>query len=183
MPMNVKLAAQTLSKSVADTLEQLNKDGYEEFKDCDETVEFIRYFNDAFDILNFAEKDERVGKYKQPICEETVEEILSFGERFQQFLKGLEVERNGKRIPLLQSSVERGFFGFYHNFTSLKGIYEDLVENGPLKTFYTFQFSQDHLENFFSLVRYIAVYSLHIFKFLLLKRIKKWPFVPSLGYV
>ena len=60
-----------------------------------------------------------------------------------------------KRVPVLQSqSVERGFFGFYHNFTSLKGIYEDLVKNGPLKEFFPFQFCQDHLENFFSLVRY-----------------------------
>lgn len=156
MPMNVKLAAETISKSVADTLEQLKNDQYEEFKDCDGTIEFLRYFNDAFDILNFAEKNARINKYKQPICEETVEEIFSFAERFQQYIKRLELQLTRKRVPILKSSAQRGFFGFYHNFTSLKGIFEDLVKEGPLEVFYPFQFSQDHLENFFSLVRYVV---------------------------
>lgn len=154
MPMNVKLAAETISKSAADTLEQLCNDGYKEFEDCEGTVEFLRYFNDAFDILNFAENDRRINKYKQPICAETVEEIFSFGDRFQRYIEELELNLKTKRVPILKSKAERGFFGFHHNFSSLKGIYEDLVENGPLKVFYPFQFSQDHLENFFSLIRY-----------------------------
>lgn len=153
MPMNVKLAAETLSKSVADTIDQLHKDGYREFEDCEGTTEFLLYFNDAFDILNFAEKNKRVNKYKQPISAETAEEIFLFGEKFQRYIKELELGLKKKRIPILKSSAERGFFGFFHNFTSLKGIYEDLVENGPLKEFHPFQFNQDHLENFFSLIR------------------------------
>lgn len=43
--------------------------------------------------------------------------------------------------------------GFYNNFISLKSIYQNFVENGPLNIFHCFQFSQDHLENFFSLIR------------------------------
>lgn len=163
MPMNVALAAETISKSVADTLEQLCKDGYQEFQNSEGTVEFLRYFNDAFDILNFAEKNSNVKKYKGPICAETVGEIFSFGEKFQKYIKELELELKTKRNFLLKSRVERGFFGFYHNFTSLKGIYEDLVKNGPLKVFYPFQFSQDHLEKFFSLIRYkIYLYECNI---------------------
>lgn len=46
-----------------------------------------------------------------------------------------------------------GFFGFLMNAISLNGIYKDFVLNGPLKVFYTMQFSQDHLETWFSLVR------------------------------
>lgn len=33
------------------------------------------------------------------------------------------------------------------------GLYNDLVRNGPLDRFHTFQYSQDHLETFFSLMR------------------------------
>lgn len=154
MPMNVKLAAETISKSVADALKQLRKDGYKEFEDSEETEKFLRYFNDAFDILNLAEKDKRSNKYKQPIRAETAEEIFLFAERFQQYIKELEINLKTKRVSILQSRAQRGFFGFLHNFTSLKGIYEDLVENGPLEVFYPFQFNQDHLENFFSLIRY-----------------------------
>lgn len=163
MPMNVALAAQTISKSVADTLEQLRQDGYQEFRDCEGTVEFLRYFDSGFDILNCSENNPSIHKYKQPICAETVKEIFAFGERFQQYIKELQVDLKTKRVPILKSSAIRGFFGFYHNFTSLKGIFEDLVENGPLKRFYPFQFCQDHLENFFSLIRY-KIY-LHKFKF------------------
>lgn len=46
-----------------------------------------------------------------------------------------------------------GFFGFLHNITSTLGIYADYVENGALDVFYTFQYSQDHLETYFSLIR------------------------------
>lgn len=43
--------------------------------------------------------------------------------------------------------------GFYINAISLKGIYEDLVKNGPLDEFYTMQLCQDHLETTYSLIR------------------------------
>lgn len=46
-----------------------------------------------------------------------------------------------------------GFFGFLHNMTSTLGLYDDYIKNGPLEMFYTFQYSQDHLETYFSLVR------------------------------
>lgn len=39
------------------------------------------------------------------------------------------------------------------NIQSTIGIYEEYVQNGPLPEFYTFQYSQDHLETYFSLVR------------------------------
>lgn len=55
--MKVKLAAQTLSKSVAHALSCLsndmqNKKIREAFKGCDATVRFINIFNDLFDSLN-----------------------------------------------------------------------------------------------------------------------------------
>lgn len=49
--MNVRLAAQTLSQSVADALSYLRQTN-EEFNDSEATSEFISLINNAFDILN-----------------------------------------------------------------------------------------------------------------------------------
>lgn len=43
--------------------------------------------------------------------------------------------------------------GFASNITALEGLYTDNVLNGPLEFLHTFQFSQDHLETWFSCVR------------------------------
>jgi len=53
--MNVRLAAQTPSDSVADTLSYL-KNQYDLFSDVEPTAEFIRYINNVFDILNSRSK-------------------------------------------------------------------------------------------------------------------------------
>lgn len=155
-PMNVKLAAQTISKSVADTLKQLRKDAYTQFKDSETTEKFLQYFNDGFDILNFRENSKSDGRYKQKLCEDTANNIFEFAEHFKQFILQLEFRNKTTSKPILLSSAEKGFFGFYTDYNSLQGIYQDFVLNGPLKEFYTFQFSQDHLETFFSLIRCVC---------------------------
>lgn len=60
-PMNVKLAAQTISNCVADVLEVLCKDGYDQFKESAATAQFMRFFKNAFGILNFREIDQVKG--------------------------------------------------------------------------------------------------------------------------
>lgn len=152
-PMNVRLAVETLSNSVADTLTQLHRDGYEGFENAETTAEFAQYFNDAFDILNFANGKSSDQKYKQKLCVDTADHIFEFAEKFKKYLSGLELRHKTKRDPILTSSANMGFFGFYTNFVSLRGIYEDIVLNGPLTEFFTFQLSQDHLETYFSLIR------------------------------
>lgn len=52
-PMNVRLAAETLSKSVAQCIDQLREDGYEKFQDSQTTTEYIRNIDKTFNILNF----------------------------------------------------------------------------------------------------------------------------------
>lgn len=155
-PMNVKLACETISNSVANTIRLLRKDGYDEFQQSDATEKFIQFFNDAFDILNFGGHQKSDGKFKQILCEHTAENIFNFADRFKEFISQLEYRHKTKNTPLLLSSAEKGFFGFYVDFISLQGIYEDFLINGPLYEFPPFQFSQDHLESFFSLVRYTS---------------------------
>lgn len=152
-PMNVRLASETLSNSVANTLEQLRKDGYDEFKNSETTEEFCRMFNNSFDIQNFGCSQED-NTYKQRICNETADHIFEFAEQMKQYIKELQYKTKTTTKPILQSSVYMGFFGFYFNFISLRGIYEDFLFNGPLNEFHAFQFSQDHLETVFSLIRY-----------------------------
>jgi len=66
--MNIHLAAQTLSQSVADALMFL-KDRELGFKNVDATVEFVTYMNNAFDILNCRSKFS-IKPYNKPISEE-----------------------------------------------------------------------------------------------------------------
>lgn len=156
-PMNVKLAAQVLSKSCADALEQLQEDGYDEFQNSAATIEFLRNFNDLFDILNFAQGRQSNHLYKQAISNETVEKKFPFLNAMKKYIESIEIEEEGKkkiiRKPIFKSKAQMGFFGFYTDILSLIGIYDDFVKNGPLETFYPMQFSQDHLETLFSLIR------------------------------
>lgn len=152
-PMNVRLAAETISNSVADVIEQLDRDGYEEFTNSEPTVTFIRFFNAAYDILNFGENKKKDDKFKQKLCPNTARHIFEFAETFKSYISELEIRTNTTSKPALECNQSRGFFGFYYNFISLQGIYEDFVLNGPLDEFFTFQFNQDHLETFFSLIR------------------------------
>lgn len=161
-PMNVKLAAETISKSVSDTLEQLRRDDYDEFHNCEATVNFLMYFNDAFDILNFGAGSKSDDQYKQPLNENTANRIFEFAKRFKQYITELKFRtETGNLVPILGSSVEMGFLGFYFNVISLRGIYDDFILNGPLKQLHAFQFSQDHLETFFSLIRYDIFFLKH----------------------
>lgn len=92
-PMNVKIAAETISKTNAILLRQLKEDGFAEFQHSETTVEFLVNFNDAFDIQNFGDKNQANDMYKQPVCIESAETIFTFAERFKQYVEQLEIEK------------------------------------------------------------------------------------------
>lgn len=126
-PMNVSLAAETLSKSVADVLLQLRNDGYEGFKNAEFTSEFIGNFNNAFDVLNFCKDSKSDQRYKQKVCDDTANNIFQFGEKFKEYISKLELRTKTKTDFILHTSAERGFFGFYIDFISLKGMPQNVV--------------------------------------------------------
>lgn len=156
-PMNVRLDAQTISKSVADSLEQLQEDGFSEFENAAATVQFLRYFNNLFDILNFGEGRSSNNEYKQTISNDTVDIIFSYLKDVEAYIKCLMIKvhnKNGTILkPIFKSRAQMGFYGFHIDIISLIGIYNDFVRDGPLNIFHPFQFSQDHLETLFSLIR------------------------------
>lgn len=154
-PMNVSLAAQTISKSVSDALLQLHNDGYKDFENALGTSKFLLMFNDAFDVMNIAENDPTDNRYKYPICEATAGTIFAFLDEFKEYVEQIQIESEGgtSRKPVIDSASGMGFRGFVTNVISLKGIYHDFIQNGPLEYFYTMQMCQDHLESTFSIIR------------------------------
>lgn len=144
--MNVRLAVQTLTRSVADALDVL-KETNPAFKGCGATVEFIRTFDRLFDICNSKSK---FGKYfKQPINPDTEDDIFNFFATATKYIENITLD--GKKIITTKSFT--GFLGLIKSMSSIKHIYYDNVKNGDMKYLLTFKLSQDHIETFFGAIR------------------------------
>lgn len=163
-PMKVSLAAQTMSNSVADTLEQLCEDRYEDFIGCEPLVKFIRLVNNVYDVQNYGDGKPQDNHFKISLNESNIQKIRKLFQEFEEFISHVEVDeyqrkkkkRNIQKVtrkPVLKSRSAVGFFGFLNNIKSILGIYTDYIESGLLREFHNFQFSQDHLETYFSLIR------------------------------
>lgn len=154
--MNVRIAAETLSRSVVNSLQQLDSDGVTGFDGSAATREFILLFDTLFDTMNTKEGHEG-RNYKQPISGITKDEIFNFYAYAKQRLKQITIKElvNGNIVnrSVFQSKSFTPFFGFYHNMISIEHLYNDCVVNGPLEKLYTFKYSQDHLETWFGCVR------------------------------
>lgn len=152
--MNVKKAVQIFSNENADALEQLCEDLYEDFIGCEKLVEFLRYGNDIFDVMNFAKESKMDKNFKQPICPSTIENITRLFNSFKLFAQNMtmEIKRKTitKRVPV---KTQIGFLGLLISMESMIGIYKEYYEKSSSPVFYPFQTCQDHLEQFFSLVR------------------------------
>lgn len=163
MKMNVRIATQTLSNSVASSLEQVSNDGVEGFEDCGATIEYIRMNNNLFDILNTKPSGKCDQNFKMPMSPSTKCRFFEFFDYAKTYMKGLKMEetkKSKKGHTTVMNSVfatrsYTAFFGHYNNIIAFEGLYKDYVENGPLDELYTFKFSQDHLETFFGTIRRI----------------------------
>jgi len=147
--MKVSLATQTLSNSVADALRfcreklQLNK-----FADSEATEEFIRIFNDIFDVMN---SKNIFGRYlKSPMCLDNEENWMSVFKRTREYILGLSLQDETK---IVRSKRKTGFIGFLMNIKALQNIFDFYVRSGHLKYLLTYKMSQDHLELFFGCIR------------------------------
>lgn len=152
--MNVRKAVQIYSNENADALEQLRHDDYDQFIGCEKLVEWLRLGNNIFDVMNHGEGKKSNQNFKQPLSASTYENFLLQFESFKQFVSEMTIEikckKKSKRVP---ASTQMGFFGLLTNIESTMGIYGDYVKNFPPGIFYTFKYSQDHLETYFSLLR------------------------------
>lgn len=148
--MNVRLAAQIFSLSVASALKTcrsvLNIDKFAQSK---ATEEFLQMINDLFDIFN--SQNLRQKFYKRPINPDNYELIFSKLDECKEYLSNLKLE-NGQL--LIHSNRKTGFLGFLINIESLKMLYQDICQREQIVPYIPlYQISQDHLEIFFGCIR------------------------------
>lgn len=147
--MNVRMAVETLSLSVANAMEFLRDLGYPEFQGCDATVEYIKYMNNVFDVMNSKGSNKR--GFKRPLSRETKDEYFSYFDVAIKYLSGLRIEPNGKSI--LETDSKTAYFGFIQNLKNMKNVYYEYIETNVIEELNTYRLSQDHLEIFFARIR------------------------------
>lgn len=111
---NVRIAAETLSQSVADSLIQLKNDGHGLFQNSIPTADFLKFINNLFDIMN-SKENHNGAKFKHAMCADTIDDIRLFFQQAKNYLKELRIKVNGKIKPILKTRNFTPFFGFYHN--------------------------------------------------------------------
>lgn len=150
--MNVALAAQTLSSSVADAINFLGSSmKLEEFIGSQPTVKFIRTIDRLFDLLNSRNP---LGKgFKQPLrpeTKETWEQILTKSAHYL-----LNLKQNSAASKLLVTHKRKTFIlGFVVTIKSTIEMANEMFSSShSFKYMLTYKFSQDHIELLFSCIR------------------------------
>ena len=146
--MNVRLAAQLLSKSVACSLKYLRSIQNSTFENSQATEEFILLINNLFDIFN---SKTPIGKdFKGPLTLSLWQNsVLPYLDSAYLKISALKTTSG----PLMSDRKHLGFTGFLCAIVSLKGLMNELVINGGMRYLLLYKFSQDHLELFFNCIR------------------------------
>ena len=148
--MNVKVAAQTLSSSVADAMEYLMKSGHPNFADAKGTIRFIRIIDQLFDLLNSRNP---FGKgFKKPLFLHDDARWKSTIDRSINYLMSLTDKSGTPLIRHRRKTFVLGFIAALKNFGELASLLLTRPGN-PLKYILTYKFSQDHLELLFACIR------------------------------
>lgn len=161
--MNVKLAVQTVSKSVADSITFCRDSHMEEFEGSEGTTSFLYKLDEAFDILNSrspCQKRQKAPlskgnfKSKSHFLTQFCEEILKMKHTDVRFYKKTG---NYSKIPklLVESDRKRAAIGMVVSIKSILCISHDLLfrKMDPFKYVLTYRFCQDPLELFFNKIR------------------------------
>lgn len=148
--MRVRLATQTLSKSVSDAITFLREDlANPSFQGSEATSDFILNFNNLFDILNSKSMFAKYS-FKRPISQKTAEVFFEFFEMMIIYINRLSIND----VPVLKSNRKTGFLGLLICMESLKQLYSTYVVNHRMLNYIlSYKISQDHLELFFSTIR------------------------------
>lgn len=118
--MNVRVAAETLSGSVANSMQHLMDQGHEQFINSSATIKFVRSINDCFDIMNTKSK-EKESPLRNAINPKNKDEIFGFFENFTEYLKKMQT---AKQTSLIRSPYRTPFRGLIINMSNFKMIYE-----------------------------------------------------------
>ena len=150
--MKVKLATQLLSASVAHAFNILRTDAkLPQFAGSDATEKFCQTINDVFDLLNSRTRIAKV-RSKQCINNNNFDDINEKVNQFKAYISSIRDEET----YILQSKRRIGFLGLIVTMENSLEIFRkwSAIQNSPLQYLLTYKLSQDHLELFFSAVRY-----------------------------
>lgn len=146
--MKVKLAAQLFSESVAVAIEYCKEElKLEEFQNSKGTIDFLRNFNNLFDLLN--SRNLRAYGFKKPLGLNNFDQNFSFLNNMSDYIKSIKLGSS----CILDTNRKTGFLGFLIDIQAIIFIYREYVANGNLDFLSTYKLSQDHLEIFFSAIR------------------------------
>lgn len=152
--MNVRLAAETLSRSVALMINHLSKqnlDGFD-FSEANPTAEYGFLIDVVFDILN-SHCMNAVG-FKAPITPTTIDAVKEVAKIFREYVSGLFTTYKKKVVRIIESPLKTSFLGFICTLNNAISMYEDMVVNERvMNAFLTIRISQDVLELTFGEVR------------------------------
>lgn len=154
--MKVRLAAETISNSSADSIDFLTNIQHHLFRDAQHTAKFMRIFNDLFDVFNSKRDKFKENPLKRPLSVENSEQIFELFERASEYIMGLKIrpEKNARLVDLCSSQSRTGFQGFLINMKSSRAMFEKFViQEKVLTNIPTMSLSQDHLEIFFGRIR------------------------------
>ena len=147
--MNVQLACQTLSSSVASAIDFLREDLHlPQFADSQATTHFIQIFDRIFDFCNSSSPQAK--GYKSPITEHNLYIKEQVASETCNYIIGL-MDKDGK--PMVKGRRKTGFVGFLCTIKSTIEIAKILLSKPGYRYFLTHRLSQDHLETFFSRIR------------------------------
>lgn len=177
--MNVRLAAETFSESVAGCIEFLMKQKFPGFEGAQATIDFIRRMDRLFNVFNSTQSNDK-NIYKRPLSPENKRIIFDFIQDTTEFFRSLRVEevfykklpkggrnKKSKRViskkevlPILHTKHKTAFRGFIIAMASLKAMYEEYVEKEQfIMSISTYYLLQDVLEMLFGRIRQCGGYN------------------------
>lgn len=161
--MHVRTAVQTLSKSVADSLQFLKNQNIKGFEKVDPTCKMLRIFDSLFDVMNTQKVDHsHQNQFKSAVNFFNKQEVFAFLNDAKNYILRLKVKgrKSGKLVSIVSSMVKTGFRGFIINIHSLIFMYNDLVEQKELLYMIpVYRLSQDHIEMLFCKIRTVHRYN------------------------
>lgn len=156
--MNVRLAVETMSSSVAQAMEFLENAGHSSFIGAGPTIEFTRIMNTLFDIFN-SKNMLSINVYKRALNPQNKRIVFDFLHTSVNYLQSLKIKQTNKAgkskiIAIIHSRNHTGFRGFIINMHSLMQFYiENVEEKNALVMVPSYQFLQDSVEMFFGRIR------------------------------
>lgn len=159
-PMNVRIAVQTLSDSVADSMQFLLTQGHPEFVGAEATIEFIRKMNTLFDIFN-TRHTQNENIFKKAMSPGNKRIVFNYFQSCIDYFKALKLEdvskgksKKVKVVSLVTSRRRTAFRGFIIDMNSVMLMYEKFVEQeSVLNTLPTYYLLQDVIKIFFGKIR------------------------------